>query len=80
MKKIFLGLGLLSFVLLSASCEKDRNCRCTTTDELEPTTIVIHVDRSMKCKHITQQGFEEQVEGVFVRQLHTVTCEEIKDR
>ncbi len=80
MKKILFVLGMFSFAVLTVSCEKDRNCRCTTTDEVDPVTIVINVDRGMKCKHITQQGFERQVEGVFVRELHAVTCEEIKNR
>lgn len=60
------------------SCQKDRNCRCTTTDLDNNTTVIVNVDRNIKCKHLLELGIETLREGHLSRDVHPVTCEEVE--
>ena len=75
-KKIFVISAVAVVVLTFAACKKSRFCYCTTK-EGEPDTLVVNVDRSMKCDHIVELGVERLQDGVPVVTTQKVSCKEL---
>lgn len=78
MKKYILFLTLATVTTLMAGCSKDTKCKCSTTED-KPEVTYINVNNGVSCSNITKLGFEEQVEGHFVRTLKDVVCEKVKE-
>lgn len=75
-KKILVILAVTVVVAAFASCKKSRFCYCTTK-EGDPDTLVVNVDRSMKCDHIVELGVERLQDGVPVVTTQKVSCKEL---
>jgi hypothetical protein len=73
---------ILSVILIMAvigaigACKKNRYCHCVTT-EGAADTVVVNVDRGMKCEHILELGFERLVEGQSETTTQKVDCVEL---
>lgn len=85
-KILFVSLALLLVVALGA-CKKSRYCHCIS-DSYQVTsldgevhtvadTTVVNVDRSMRCEHIKELGFERSAEGVPTIDVRKVDCIEL---
>ncbi len=58
MKKILLTAGAAA-LLLFASCNKERQCKCTYTEmENDNSLRFMYVDYGMKCENITEMSEE----------------------
>lgn len=81
MTKKILPLAILVLLAL-ASCGKQRQCKCVTTDVPDDGLLkVLVVDNGIKCEDITEMGFERKdVDSVSGQQtlsryeMHTVSC------
>ena len=86
-RRLFCMLALIVLVLLSVSCKKSRYCHCigetyqkvqNTGDTIDfADTVVINVDRSMRCEHILNMGVEELKDGEYVTTTRKVDCKEL---
>lgn len=86
MKKILYTILVAAIVIVAfAACKKSRYCYCTTK-EGEPDTVVVNVDRSMKCDRILEMGFERldtirnaegEIEWIYVSTTQKVKCKEL---
>lgn len=80
MKKI-LPLAILALLTL-ASCGKQRQCKCVTTDVADDGLLkVLVVDNNIKCEDISVMGFEikttnEEGQTLERTEMHTVSCRE----
>lgn len=74
MKKIFILAAVI--LCVSASCEREKFCKCTTV-ELDPQPYIVNVDYSMSCKAITQIGVEHIENQTLVREMVNVKCERV---
>lgn len=75
-KKIIPLLVAALIVVSVASCRKNRYCYCVAK-EGAPDTVVVNVDRSMKCDHILEMGLERIINGEEVVTVQKVACEEL---
>lgn len=69
-----------AFVLVAATlgaCQKSRYCRCIATTDNVSDTVIVNVDRSMKCEHILSMGTEATQDGEVVTSVRDVTCTKI---
>lgn len=58
MKKILLTAGAAALLLL-ASCNKERQCKCTYTEMDNDNSLrFMYVDYGMKCENITEMSEE----------------------
>lgn len=79
MKKV-LTLTAVALLMLCASCSKERQCKCVTTDVPDDGVLkILVVDRQMKCDNITEMGFEQKIvddNGQTLQRIdmHTVSC------
>ena len=81
MKKISLILSMAALLLVTG-CSKEKRCQCTS-DRLDshnrPVVTYIHVKNGFNCRNITKLGYERLREGLLVRELEDVVCEEATD-
>lgn len=77
-KRIYIILAVALVVIVSA-CSKNRYCRCVDTDDTSIDTIIVNVDKSMKCKHLKQIGIERMnsLGGFETDSIHNYFCQEI---
>lgn len=78
---------LVALMVLTVSCKKSRYCHCigetyqkvqSTGDTIDfADTVVINVDRSMRCDHILYMGVEELKDGEYVTTTRQVDCKEL---
>ncbi len=76
-KKIAILAVIAVVVVAFSACKKSRNCYCTTT-EGAPDTVVVNVDRGMKCDHILELGIERIQDGSPVVTTQKVSCTELE--
>lgn len=86
-RSLWLVVALVALTVLMGACKKSRYCHCigetyqkvqNTGDTIDfADTVVINVDRSMRCDHITDMGFEELKDGEYVTLLRKVDCKEL---
>lgn len=58
MKKILLTAGAAALLLL-ASCNKERQCKCSYTESNDDNSLrFMYVDYGMKCENITEMSEE----------------------
>ena len=80
MKKILIPNSLfllfLAGALLSASCGKERVCRCIPKDGIYADRTMVYTDNSMSCKSITRLGYEHHSDSILVRNMVEVECED----
>lgn len=80
MTKKLLMLFTAAVLTLCASCSKERQCKCVTTDVPDDGLLkILVIDRQMKCDNITEMGFEQKVvddNGQTLQRvdMHTVSC------
>lgn len=78
MKKI-VYIAILATLTL-ASCGKQRQCKCVTTDVPDDGLLkVLVVDNQIKCEDIQEMGFEiktvtEEGQTLERTEMHTVSC------
>ncbi len=77
-RKVIVLLGLVAILVVFGACKKSRYCHCVTK-EGEPDTVVVNVDRSMRCHHIIELGFERLQDGEPVVTTQKVYCIELDD-
>lgn len=75
-RRIIALLLAVTVLVTVASCKKNRFCHCVTT-EGDPDTVVVTIDRGMKCEHILQLGIEVRQEGQAVNKIQNVSCVEL---
>lgn len=76
-KKLLPLIALAALLLAFGACKKSRNCYCVTT-EGSPDTMVVNVDRGMKCEHILEMGIERIHEGETEVVVQKVSCTELE--
>lgn len=76
--KILAIVAIVAVVLSLAACKKSRYCHCITI-EGEPDTVVVNVDRSMRCSHILEMGFERTINGQVEVTVQKVSCHELDE-
>lgn len=77
-KKILAVVAMVALVACVGACKKVRYCHCVAT-EGDPDTIVINVDRSMKCSHIKEYGYQRLINGQWETTVNKVKCVELDD-
>ena len=82
MKKILLPALLLCAVVF-ASCGKERQCKCVTTDVPDDGLLkILVVDHSMSCDDIKLMGIEKKstttdgTQSLVREEMHEVSCRE----
>jgi len=78
MKKLLFFVAIVAVVSLTA-CTKSHKCRCTTTDLETPVVTDVAMQKANGCSGIVKLGVENVREGKFVREVHPVSCEEVKE-
>lgn len=81
MTKKILAVSVLALLSL-ASCSKQRQCKCVTTDVADDGLLkVLVVDNGIKCEDIKEMGFEKKDVDTATGQqtltryeMHTVSC------
>lgn len=86
-RKIIALLIVVAILSSLSACKKNRYCHCIgesyekVRDDgdtiLFADTIVVNIDRSMKCESISEMGFEKQQEGVPVTSTRKFDCKEL---
>ena len=75
-KRTIIILAVLALICV-VSCQKSRYCRCIST-EIDPNdTVILNLDRAMKCDHIMTMGKEAIVNGEQEVVSYTYSCTEI---
>ena len=77
-KNILALLAVIAVVAAVGACKKSRYCHCITT-EGDPDTVVVNVDRSMRCNHILEMGIESLQDGESVTLIQKVSCVELDE-
>ncbi|MBP5516316.1 MAG: hypothetical protein J6X86_05130 [Bacteroidales bacterium] len=75
-RKIIPILVCVALVVFFMACKKSRYCHCVTT-EGAADTVVVNVDRGMKCEHILELGIDKLQDGEYVTTLQKVDCVEL---
>ena len=85
MKKILLTAGAVA-LLLFASCNKERQCKCSYNDGNDDNSLrFMYVDHGMKCENITEMSEEVHITDSTTTppthslrriEVHKVTCRE----
>lgn len=80
-RKIMIVAGVALMTLLAAACNKERQCKCVTTDVPDNGLLkIMFVDNGMKCENITEMAFEEHIvtedgqHSLTRTDIHTVSC------
>ena len=80
-RKIMIVAGVALMTLLAASCNKERQCKCVTTDVPDNGLLkIMFVDNGLKCEDITEMAFEEHIvtedghHSLTRTDVHTVSC------
>lgn len=80
-RKILIAAGAALLMVLAAACNKERQCKCITTDIPDDGLLkVMVVDNGLKCESITEMAFEQHVvtdEGhhsLTRTEVHQVSC------
>lgn len=86
-RKIFLCLLAAGVVVAMVSCKKNRYCHCVSESYQTVTlagdttmvadTVVLNVDRGLKCEHILEFGFQKLQDGDYVTSTRKVDCVEL---
>lgn len=75
-KRTIIILAILSIICV-VSCQKSRYCRCISTETTPNDTLILNLDRSMKCDRIMTMGKEIYVEGQSQVVTYTYSCTKI---
>lgn len=76
--KIVAIVAIVAVVFSLAACKKSRYCHCITT-EGKPDTVVVNIDRDMRCNHILEMGFERRINGQVEVTVQKVSCHELDE-
>lgn len=79
--KILTVAAMALITLLAVSCNKERQCKCTTTDVPDDGLLkIMVVDNGLKCEDIKEMAFEEHVvtddgqHSLTRTNVHQVSC------
>ena len=75
-KRILYFIVIVAVIAAVGACKKNRYCHCITT-EGSADTVVVNVDRGMKCEHILELGIERLVDGQSETTTQKVNCVEL---
>lgn len=83
MKKIMIVLAAVAMLTAVAGCSKNSRCKCQAVDAVDaqgrPLVTYLDVESASTCKKVTRLGFEQQLEGQYVRDVYVVKCESWSD-
>lgn len=87
LNKLFPVLLIVILTVSLASCKKNRFCHCISESyntiasngdtNLVADTVVVNVDRGMKCENIYEMGVEVPHEGIPQIQTRKFDCKEL---
>lgn len=75
-RNIIIPILLVAVVVVFAACKKSRYCHCVSTTG-DPDTVVVNIDRSMKCDNIMELTFRRKEEGQTTYTVQKVDCVEL---
>lgn len=87
-KKILTVVALAAVVVSMAACKKNRFCHCVSLESYIDSsvpgmpvekydTVVVTVDRSLKCDHLLEIGLDRLIDGEWQMTTQKVSCLEI---
>ena len=86
-RKIFLLLAVVALTLSVGACKKSRYCHCISDSYVVVSidgeshnvadTVVVNIDRGMKCEYLREMGVEELKNGEVVTSLRNFDCVEL---
>ena len=78
MKRRYFGaLLIVALLVVVGACQKSRYCLCVSDQTPAPDTMVVNIDRSMKCKRLQRLGVATDHEGERVKTVYDYTCTQI---
>lgn len=80
-RKITILAAAIVCVLLAAACNKERQCKCVTTDVPDNGLLkIMVVDNGLKCDAIKEMAFEQHIvtedgqHSLIRTDIHQVSC------